>query len=41
LDGVTVGVFGTDQEAKAALESSVAKKSEAEGIPVYDRTEGG
>jgi selenocysteine-specific translation elongation factor len=41
LDGITVGVFGTDQEAKAALESSVAKKSEAEGITVYTRTEVG
>lgn len=41
MDGVTAGVFGTDQEAKAALESSVAKKSEAGGITVYTRTEGG
>jgi len=41
LDGITVGVFGTDQEAKAAFESSVAKKSEAEGITVYTRTEAG
>jgi selenocysteine-specific translation elongation factor len=41
LDGITVGVFGTDKEAKAAFESSVAKKSEAEGITVYTRTEGG
>ena len=35
MDGITVGVFGTDNEAKAAFESSVAKKSEAEGITVY------
>ncbi|HUH82350.1 MAG TPA: hypothetical protein VLX33_00555 [Nitrososphaerales archaeon] len=41
MDGITVGVFGTDQEAKASFESSVAKKSEAEGIAVYTRTEGG
>jgi len=41
MDGITVGVFGTDQEAKASFESAVAKKSEAEGISVYTRTEGG
>jgi selenocysteine-specific translation elongation factor len=41
MDGITVGVFGTDQEAKASFESAVAKKSEAEGIAVYTRTEGG
>ncbi len=41
MDGITVGVFGTDHEAKAAFESSVAKKSEAEGITVYTRTEAG
>ena len=41
MEGVTVGVFGTDQEAKAAFESAVAKKSEAEGIAVHTRTEGG
>ena len=41
MDGVTVGVFGTDQEAKASFESAVAKKSEAEGMVVYTRTEGG
>ena len=41
MEGITVGVFGTDQEAKAAFESSVAKKSEAEGLLVYTRTEGG
>ena len=41
MDGITVGVFGTDQEAKAAFESAVAKRSEAEGIAVYTRTEGG
>ena len=41
MDGITVGVFGTDQQVKSAFESSVAKKSEAEGITVYTRTEGG
>jgi selenocysteine-specific translation elongation factor len=41
MDGITVGVFGTDQLVKAAFESSVAKKSEAEGITVYTRTDGG
>ena len=41
MDGITVGVFGTDQEPKTSFESAVAKKSEAEGIAVYSRTEGG
>ena len=41
MDGITVGVFGTEQEAKSSFESAVAKKSEAEGIAVYTRTEGG
>ncbi len=41
MDGITVGVFGTDQEVKSAFESAVAKKSEAEGIMVHTRTEGG
>jgi selenocysteine-specific translation elongation factor len=41
VEGVILGVFGTDQDAKAAFESSVAKKSEAEGLVVYTRTEGG
>jgi selenocysteine-specific translation elongation factor len=41
LDGITAGVFGTDQEAKAAFESAVAKKSEGEGITVHTRTEAG
>jgi selenocysteine-specific translation elongation factor len=41
VDGVTVGVFGTDQEMKSAFESAVGKKSEAEGIIVYTRTDGG
>src|SRR5208337_2139485 len=41
MEGVTVGVFGTEQETKSAFESSVAKKSEAEGISVFHRVEGG
>jgi selenocysteine-specific translation elongation factor len=41
MDAITVGVFGTDQQAKSDFESAVAKKSEAEGIAVYTRTEGG
>ncbi|MDE1858406.1 MAG: hypothetical protein KGI26_05015 [Thaumarchaeota archaeon] len=41
MNGIAVGVFGTDQEAKSSFESSVAKKSEAAGIAVYTRTEGG
>jgi len=41
MEGITVGVFGTDQETKVAFESSVAKKSEAEGITVFHRVEGG
>jgi selenocysteine-specific translation elongation factor len=41
LDGVLVGVFGTDQEAKLKFETSVAKKSEAEGLTVFHRVEGG
>ena len=40
-EGVLVGVFGTDADAKSALESSLAKKSEAEGITVYHRTDSG
>ena len=39
--GVTIGVFGTDESAKGALRSALGKKSEAEGIIVYHRTEGG
>ncbi len=41
MEGITIGVFGTQQDARTALESAVAKKSEAEGIVVYHRTEGG
>ena len=41
LEGIAVGVFGTDPQTKSAFETSVAKRSEAEGIVVYTRTEGG
>jgi selenocysteine-specific translation elongation factor len=41
VSGATVGVFGTDEPARAGLEAALAKKSEAEGIIVYHRTEGG
>ncbi len=41
MDGVTVGVFDTDQQTKTSIETALAKKSEAEGIVVYRRTESG
>ena len=41
MEGITVGVFGTEQETKNAFEFSVAKKSEAEEISVFHRVEGG
>lgn len=41
MDGITVGVFGSDLQTRTAFEASVAKKSEAEGITVHSRTEGG
>ena len=41
MEGITVGVFGTDPQPKSAFEGSVAKKSEAEGMIVYTRVEGG
>ena len=41
MDGITVGAFGTDAQSKGSFLSSVAKKSEAEGVAVYTRTEGG
>jgi len=41
LEGITVGVFGTDSQAKSTFEGAVAKKSEAEGMIVYSRVEGG
>ena len=41
MDGITEGVFGSDPEAKSSFLSAVAKRSEAEGIAVYARTEAG
>jgi selenocysteine-specific translation elongation factor len=41
MEGVLVGVFGTDTESKAKLLSSLGKKSEAEGTIIYHRTESG
>jgi len=41
MEGITIGVFGTEQQTKSAFESSIAKKSEAEGITVFHRIEGG
>ncbi|HUK75187.1 MAG TPA: EF-Tu/IF-2/RF-3 family GTPase [Nitrososphaerales archaeon] len=40
VEGLTVGVFGSDPAAKGEFEASVAKKSEAEGMIVYHRKEG-
>lgn len=41
MEGLTLGVFGADPAARGAFLNSVGKKSEAEGIVVYYRTEGG
>ncbi len=41
MEGITIGVFGTDPQIKATFEAAVAKKSEAEGLTVFTRTEGG
>jgi selenocysteine-specific translation elongation factor len=41
MDGIAVGIFGTEKETKDKFASSIAKKSEAEAIRVYHRTEGG
>lgn len=41
MDGVTVGVFGSEPASKSAFLAALAKKSEAEGIAVYHRAEGG
>ncbi|HYB45341.1 MAG TPA: EF-Tu/IF-2/RF-3 family GTPase [Nitrososphaerales archaeon] len=41
MDGILVGVFGTEAEPKAALLTSLGKKSEAEGMVIYHRTEAG
>ncbi|MGI0084862.1 MAG: hypothetical protein ACREBQ_07255, partial [Nitrososphaerales archaeon] len=41
MDGFVVGIFGTSPSSKAAFMNSIAKKSEAEGLTVYHKTEGG
>ena len=41
MDGCIIGVFGSSASAKAAFVNSIAKKSEAEGIIVYHKSEGG
>ncbi len=41
MDGCIVGVFGSSANAKSAFVNSIAKKSEAEGIIVYHKSEGG
>ncbi len=41
LKGYLLGVFGSNQQLNQDFLASVAKKSEAEGITVYTRTEGG
>jgi hypothetical protein len=40
MEGITGGAFGTEQETKNAFESSIAKKSEADGVSVFHRVEG-
>lgn len=41
MEGITIGVLGTERAAKEEFLNSVAKKSEAEGLRVFHRTEGG
>ncbi len=41
MEGRIIGVFGSDKELKARFESSIAKKSEVEGMIVYHRNEAG
>ncbi|HZW57135.1 MAG TPA: hypothetical protein VFF30_12670 [Nitrososphaerales archaeon] len=41
LNGYLIGVFGAVPELKSSLETSIAKKNEAEGITIYLRTESG
>ena len=41
MSGTLIGVFGGDESLRSAFLSSVGKESEAEGIIVYHRTEGG
>jgi len=40
VDGILLGVFGSDPTQKASFEAAVAKKSEAEGIAVFHRSDG-
>ena len=41
MESYIVGVFGANKELKTKFESSVAKKSEVEGMIVYHRSEAG
>jgi selenocysteine-specific translation elongation factor len=41
MDGILLGVFGTEAESKSALLTSLGKKSEAEGTIIYHRTDSG
>ena len=41
MQGLLLGLFGTDSALKSSFLGSVAKKSEAEGVIVYHRVEGG
>jgi len=41
MEGITIGVFGTELRTKSTFEGAVAKKSETEGMIVYTRVEGG
>ena len=40
MDGNLIGVFGSNPETKSSFLSSIGKKSETEGIVVYQHTEG-
>jgi len=41
MEGNLIGVFGSDSELKSKFLSSIGKKSETEGIVVYQRNESG
>ncbi len=41
MEGHTIGIFGSDKEAKTSFENAIAKKSEVEGMIVYHRNESG
>lgn len=41
MEGLLVGLFGTDSSSKSALLASLGKKSEAEGTVIYHRTDSG